>query len=110
MKRKLSFAFVLGTSFTLVILSIFSFKIEQDSNPKSLAEVEQIRGLYVFIHAKPKGEYQYVGSYTPTIVMSKNAAPIIDHMIKKGKEMYPQANAIIFTDDELGRVDLIQLK
>lgn len=101
---------LLGFGFALCVLAIYSFKIEQDINTKSLAEVEQIRGLYVFIHAKPKGEYQYVGSYTPTIVMSKNAAPIIDHMIKKGKEMYPQANAIIFTDDELGRVDLIQLK
>ena len=110
MKRNLSFAFVLGVSVTLVILSIFSFKIEQDSNPKSLAEVEQIRGLYVFIHAKPKCEYQYLGSYAPAVVWTANAEPLINHMIKKGKEMFPQANAIIFTDDDLDRVDLIQLK
>lgn len=100
---------LLGCGFALCVLTIFSFKLEQDVNSKSLAEVEQISGLYVFIHAKPKGEYQYLGSYSPGMVPSKNAAPIINHMIKKGKEMYPQANAIIFTDDQLGRVDLIQL-
>jgi hypothetical protein len=101
---------LLGFGFALCALVIYSFKIEQDSNPNSLAEVEQIRGLYVFIHAKPKGEYQYLGSYAPAVVWTANAEPLINHMIKKGKEMYPQANAIIFTDDDLDRVDLIQLK
>jgi len=98
----------LGAFLTLNTLILFSFTFSDDK--KSFAEVEQIRGLYVFIHSKPKSDFQYLGSYTPFIVPTKNAGPIIDHMIKKGKELYPQANAIVFTDDELGRVDLIQIK
>lgn len=92
----------------LVLLSLaFNLGYEVRTNT---AEVEQIQGLYVFIHSKPVKEYEYLGTFAPGVVPSKDAQKIINYMIKKGKDKYPQADGIIFTDDELGKSDLVKFK
>lgn len=96
--------------FGLSLSALVAFTVAKYEPRKSTGEVEQMQGLYVFIHSKPVGEYDYLGSYTPTMVPSSNAKPIVNHMIKKGKEKFPTADAIIFTDDELGKADMIKLK
>jgi hypothetical protein len=103
MKKSIQSILIIGA------LTVMGFKTIYEAK-KSTAEVEQMQGLYVFIHSKPVGDYEYIGSLTPTFVPSANAKPIINHMIKKGKEKYPEATGIIFTDDQLGKVDLIILK
>jgi hypothetical protein len=105
MKRTL-LVFTLG----IAITALFGFIMIKYEPNKKTAEVEQIQGLYVFIHSKPVMEYDYLGSFTPGLVPSKNAQSIINHMIKKSKEKYPNADAIIFTDDELGKADLVKFK
>lgn len=94
----------------LMTFSLFSFKVAEELAQKESASVEQIQGVYVFIHSKPNRPYEYVGSYQPTVVPSGSAKPIINHMIKKGKENFPQADGIIFTSDKLDKADLIKFK
>lgn len=94
----------------ILSLSLLSFKVAEQMADKDNAKVEQIKGVYVFIHSKPIREYEYLGSLQPKVVPSSNAKPIINHMITKGTEKYPQADGIIFTDDELGKVDMIKFK
>ncbi len=90
-------------------LCLLAFTVTNDVK-NSTAEVDQIQGLYAFIHSKPVNEYEYLGSIAPKLVPSKNASSIINHMIKKGKEKYPNADGIVFTDDALAKVDLIKFK
>lgn len=98
-------AFVAG----IAITSLFSFKMIYDAK-KNTAEVESTSGLYIFIHSKPVVEYEVLGTYNPKVVWSADAKPIIEFMIKKGKESYPNADAIIFTNEDLSRADLVKLK
>lgn len=102
--------FFLGTFAGLSLTTLLAFKVASYEAKKSTCEAEQIQGLYVFIHAKPVNEYEYLGSFTPAMVPSSNAKPIVNYMIKKGKEKFPSADGIIFTDDELGKVDMIKFK
>ena len=104
--KKTIFAFALG----ILISGLFAFTVANFEVKKRTAQVEQIQGLYVFIHSKPVKEYEYLGSFTPGMVPSKNARSIINHMIKKGKLKYPNADGIIFTDDELAKADFVRFK
>jgi hypothetical protein len=104
--KKVIFGCVIGFSLTAIV----AFKAANYEPKKATAEVEQMQGLLVFIHSKPVVEFDYLGSFTPNVVPSTNAKPIINHMIKKGKEKFPTADGIIFTDDQLGKVDLIKFK
>ena len=101
---------ILGSIIGFTLTTIVAFTAANYVLNKTTADVEQIQGVYVFIHSKPAMEYEYLGSFTPGMVPSKSAKPIINHMIKKGKEKFPTADAIIFTDDELGKADLVKFK
>jgi len=101
---------ILGSLIGICLTAIFAFTVANYEPKKSTAEVEQVQGMYVFIHSKPILEYEYLGSFTPGMVPTKNAKGIVNHMIKKGKEKFPTADAIIFTDDELGKADLVKFK
>lgn len=94
----------------VLTFSLLSFKVAEQMASKDTAQVEQVKGVCVFIHSKPIREYEYLGSFHPKVVPSGNAKPIINHMIKKGTEKFPQADGIIFTDDQLAKVDLIRFK
>lgn len=93
----------------MLVTSLLSFKI-QEAIRKDSATVDQIQGVYVFIHSKPNKEYEYLGSFNPKVVPSSDAKPVINYLIKKGKENYPQADGIIFTDDKLQKADMIKFK
>lgn len=72
------------------------------------AEVSQMNGISVFIHCKPSKKYRTVGTLSPKVVWSKEADKIIDYMTRKGHEEFPDADAIIFTADDMTRADLIK--
>lgn len=94
----------------ILSLSLLSFKVAEQMADKDNAKVEQIKGVYLFIHSKPIREYEYLGSFEPNVIPSKKGSTIINFMIKKGTEKYPQADGIIFTDDELVKADMIKFK
>lgn len=104
--RKNMIYFVAG----ILSISLLSFKVAEQMAEKSSAKVEQIKGVYVFTNSKPIREYEYLGSFEPKVVPSKRTKTIIEFMITKGTEKYPQADGIIFKDDELVEADLIKFK
>ncbi len=61
----------------VLALSLVSFQVAEKMADKDNAQVEQIKGVYVFIHSKPKREYEYLGSFQPKVVPTANAKPII---------------------------------
>lgn len=82
---------------------------------KSLARVEQMQGLYVFVDSKPVAEYLYLGSVKGAgggAGWNPQYNPIRDRMIKKVKEDYPQANGIILHLNHSGKdqADAILIK
>ncbi|TNE80847.1 MAG: hypothetical protein EP332_06405 [Bacteroidetes bacterium] len=77
---------------------------------KEEAKVESEQGLYLFVKASPSNTYEYLGTIEPSIVPSHKAGKLIPFMVKKGKEKYPSANAIIFKNANLDKADLVKIK
>lgn len=103
--KKTIIAFVAG----IAIVSLFSFKMMYEVK-KSTAEVEQQQGLYIFILNKPVLTYDYLGSVKKTLAWSGKPEEMLNSMIKKVKNDFPNADAIIFTTIAMDKADAIKIK
>ena len=101
--KKLILGIIIGVSFTALI----GAGIENYVVSKKTAEVEFKSGLYIFTDSKPVKEYDYLGSIKVMTLSGyyKQAIPLL---LKKAKEKYPNADAIIYTDTE--KADVIRFK
>ncbi len=93
----------------MLLIGIFAFKVANYEPTKATANTELIQGMYLFIKSKPVMEYDYVGT-CKTVTFGSKASEAINCMIKKVKKDFPDANGIIFTDDDLWKADAIKLK
>lgn len=81
-------------------------------NPSS-AKVQQIQGVYIFTDSKPSSEYKYLGTVEgKRNVNNPQYTTIRDILIKRCKEQYPAANAIILNLNSGGRdnADAIEIE
>lgn len=75
------------------------------------AKVEMYQGYYVFYKSMPTDEYEYLGVvHTPSIVKNFRAATLLDAMVRKCKEEYPKANALIVKDEDFANSEAVVLK
>jgi hypothetical protein len=108
MKKLVSF--ILGLSIFILI----SFTISSTYESKnSTAEVEQVSGIYIFVDSKPVKEYEVLG--TVKIAVMRSGPEYIwvrDHLIKKIKKNFPEANGAIFDFNVPGsnNCDAIRIK
>ena len=79
---------------------------------KGTATVNQVQGMYIYIQSKPAQEYDYLGNVSSAgVVKSYKEDDMIEHMIKRAKDKYSTADALIFISGEnLCKVDAIKLK
>lgn len=92
--------------FALLIMSfgvISDYRVE-----KKTAEVRQIEGIYVFFCSEPVMEYKYLGTARPKIVADNDTDTRIYAVIKRAKKEYPDCEAIIFRELDLGSADCIK--
>ena len=82
----------------------------QTAADKADATTERIEGLYVFIHSKPKAEYDYLGSIKKVVVLNSEPEGMLNAMLRKLKKEYPTADGIIFTSMNMEKADAIKFK
>jgi hypothetical protein len=101
--------FILGVIFTLTIATRQGVKTDP-SVKKSMAEVEQVQGLYIFSDSKPLREYKYLGTVKVTTGWSGQYQPLRDKLIKKGREDFKEADGMILHLVNMGtdKADLIK--
>jgi hypothetical protein len=63
------------------------------------AEVETAQGLAIFYRCTPVKEYTYLGTYEVKLIWDDKPALLFDKIIKKVKDKYPGAQAIILNND-----------
>ena len=105
MKKSLS---IIGITLLVVLMSFVNstnYELKQ-----STADVEQYQGVYIFIHSKPASTYEYIATEKTEVVWSAKASEAINAMVKTVKKKYPNANGIIFTDENLWKADAILIK
>lgn len=95
----------------VLCLFIMSFTVISDYRvEKKTAEVRQVEGIYVFFCAEPVVEYKYLGTAKPKMVMDDNTDTRLYAIIKRAKKDYPECEAIIFRNLDLGSADCIKFK
>ena len=77
---------------------------------KSTATVDQMQGLYVFIQSKPKADFEYLGTVKKSIALTGKPQEMLNSMVKKVKNDYPQADGIIFTSVDMYKADAVKFK
>lgn len=75
----------------------------------STAEVEQEEGMYVFYRSKPVKEYTYIGTYKIGLIWDNNPRLLFKKLIRKTKDKYPGADAIII-DNDMEKCDAVKFK
>jgi hypothetical protein len=92
----------------LFFLGLFAYKFEPN---KDLARVEQIEGIYVFVYAKPSGNYKFIDKINmPEFVMNGKAYEMIRTAVRRCKKQHPTANGVIFTNDNLSKAEAILIE
>jgi len=92
--KKIILAVFIGISFS----AFFAFTIVNYQIKKSIADVDQIQGLYIFVDSKPVMDYEYLGTVKSTVSLGDGQyTGVRDRIIKKAKKDYPQADGIIIT-------------
>ncbi len=91
-----------------LVASAFAFSI---SNSRT-AETEQRQGVHIFYKGqKPTDAYEFLGSVEATgMVKSYKPDYMVPLMLKKAKEKYPNAEAVIFTEENNWKLDAVSFK
>ncbi len=91
-----------------IVMTISSFLPD---NKRTLANVKQNNGLYVFIEAAPVSDFEVLGTVKKTgLVWSGKAAEMVKIMTRRAKDDYPSAEGIIFDDLSLDHASVIKFK
>ena len=77
--------------------------------PSHQAIVQQEEGLYIYYRCSPTDEYTYLGTYKVGFVMDNNPSLLFKKLVKKAKEKYPNAQAIII-DNDMSKCDAVVYK
>lgn len=93
----------------MAVLLFASFTSSEISD-KSFAKAEQVEGYYIFIMSKPVKEYEYLGTVKVGVTWSGKPEENFNSILKRVKKDYPKADAIIFNDIDMKKVDAIQFK
>ncbi len=91
------------------LISICSAIIVQDNN-NSLAQVEQIENVYVFILSKPKNQYERLGTVTKNFALTGSNREMIEGLISKAKNEYSQCQGIIISGYIFDKCEVVKFK
>lgn len=75
----------------------------------STAEVEREEGLYVFYRSKPVKDYEHLGTYKIGFIMDTKPKLLFNKLVRKVTDKYPEADAIVISDD-MEKCDAIKFK
>lgn len=77
-----------------IAIAALAFSGNKFENDKTLATVDRVNGVYLFINAKPVSEYTYLGTVKVTFSVSGQFLSVRDKLMRKIRKDFPQADAI----------------
>jgi hypothetical protein len=96
---------------TLIVFLFLSFTGEVFCQTLTV-EIEQKEGIYIIYPGqKPTFEYEYVKSIDAgAIIKNWRASTLVDKLLKRLKKDGIEADALIFTEDDLFKADVVNFK
>lgn len=107
MKKRIAVILLLLSLIGLIFC--FAFKPTIDH---STGTANQEQGYYIFILSKPTSPYEYLGTIELNNWSTYSGSPkqLLNKAIDKAKDKYPKADALIFSDIEMHKVDCVKFK
>jgi hypothetical protein len=98
--------------FSAMIFIISAFVTKRPANDDLLLEIQQREGVYlVYPRQVPQFEYEYVKTIDAgTFVKDWRASTLIEKILKVYRKEGIQGDAIIFTEDDLWKADVVRFK
>lgn len=106
-------AFLLLFSRIIILASEYSkVKTSIINEPPDIvgANVQQIKGISIFILSTPKSEYEYLGTVSKHFAWTGGNDEMIKGLIDKAKKNYPTAQGIVFSSLDFEKGELIKFK
>jgi prolyl-tRNA synthetase len=94
--------------FIALVFASFSHGLSQEIDYKLARTGEYVLGVYLFIHADPINEYDFVGKIKKFDI-AKSSAKSVESIIKSAKKKFPHFDGMIFKKD-FDHVELIKFK
>lgn len=101
-----------GLSIIVLTLTTAFIKKSSNSNSSLTVEVQQREGLYIiYPRQKPTFEYEYVNTIDAgNMIKNWRASTLVEKLLKVYKKEGIKGDAIIFTEDDLWKADIIKFK
>lgn len=95
----------------LIFVSLSAFAQPSANQKNSMAEVNQVRGMYIFFESKPAAEYTVLGTVQKTgLVWSGSPYEMYNIILKRAKRDYPDCDGIIFEGIDMKHATCIKFK
>jgi hypothetical protein len=112
--KKMKFNKTVLAGLSIIVLTVTTAFINKSSNSNSslTVEVQQREGLYIiYPRQKPTFEYEYVKTIDAgNIINNWRASTLVEKLLKVYKKEGIKGDAIIFTEDDLWKADIIKFK
>jgi hypothetical protein len=102
---KIILSFISG----VLLISLMAFIPIKINDERGMALVEKEQGVYIYYRSKPVTEYEYLGTYKVTYIWKGDPMPLLEKLVKKIKEDYPDVEAVIVSPD-MYKGDAIKFK
>lgn len=109
---KLKTTFWIGLSILVLIVTTAFINKSTNTSTNLTVEVQQREGLYIiFPRQKPTFEYEYVKTIDAgNMIKNWRASTLVEKLLKVYKKEGIKGDAIIFTEDDLWKADVIKFK
>jgi hypothetical protein len=109
---KFKITFWLGVSILILVFSTAFVNNLSNTNNSFTVEVQQREGLYIiYPRQKPTFEYEYVKTIDAgNMIKNWRASTLIEKLLKVYKKEGLKGDAIIFTEDDLWKADVVKFK
>ena len=102
--------YFIGSLLGISTLTLVAFKVVNYTPKAATAEVNKIRGLYIFSDSNPVMPYDSIGTLSIGFVTGTQYESVRENLIKRTKNKYPNANGIIMIFDKKGIDKCIAIK
>ncbi len=94
--------YFIGLLFGISITILFAFKVANYLPNASTAEVNKIKGLYIFTDCKPVMPYDSIGTVEIGFISDTQYESIRGNLIKRTRNKFPNADGLIMKFDKKG--------
>ncbi|MEY3368311.1 MAG: hypothetical protein RI973_1466 [Bacteroidota bacterium] len=104
--------YLIGFVLSCCLLALVAFRVVGYEQHFATAEVVKVQGFYIFTDSKPVMPFENLGTVEITFVADTQYESIRNHLIKRARKKFPDADGLIMMFDKKGadKCEVIKFK